>query len=117
MKIVNCPICMGLGFVMLRKDNYETKYHCICRFGEAHKYEGSECSKHATKYYCASIDALTSGIIDAVIADNQKRYGIKKVADRWMKPDEPVLTKEQIKEMRDMAWAYMKVKLEDPFVR
>lgn len=114
---VSCPICMGKGFIITKNKNYDFKYRCRCRHGESHHYDGKECTKHATNYYCASIDTLPSGTIDQIVADNEKRYGIKRVGDRWMRPDEPVLTQEQVKEMRSMAWAYMKVKLEDPFVR
>lgn len=111
MNIIGCPICMGKGFAIVRKQNYDFKHHCTCRFGDSHKYEGRECSKHQTDYYCASIDTLPSGTIDALIADNQKRYDIKKVGDRWMKPEEHNLTQDQVKEMKAMAWAMMKVSI------
>lgn len=109
---ITCLICLPTpGIVMLRKGNYETKYHCRCKLGEPHRYEGSECSKYTTHYYCASVDTLPAGTIEALISDNEKRYGIRKVGDRWMKPDGVNLSPEQVNEMKQMAWAMMKVNI------
>lgn len=112
MKIIDCPICLtSPGFVMVRKDAYETKYHCTCRNGDIHRYDGQECSKYKSYYKCSSIDTLPSGIVDGIIADNSKRYGIYKTAGRWYKPEDPNLNADQIAEMKAMAWAMMKINL------
>ena len=109
---VDCPICITTpGIVMVRKDTYEIKHHCTCRLGDPHKYNGADCSDHKTRFYCASIDTLPSGTIDSIISENQKKYGIRKVGGRWMKPDSVQLSPETIADMRDAVLTMINVQI------
>lgn len=107
---VNCPICMGLGFVMIRKQNYEFKYRCNCPSGNNHRYDGREC-KRKNNYYCPSINDLPSGTEEELVRANIKRHNLKKAGDRFLMDKDPPLTKEQIREMKELAWQMMKVKI------
>lgn len=98
---VDCPICMGKGFALVWRKGYEYKMRCKCRHGEAHSYEGAEC-KHQSRYYCASVEDLPPDEINKLIADNCKRYGIRKVGDRWMRDTSERLTDADMAEFRKL---------------
>lgn len=96
---VDCIVCMGQGFVQVRKGIYDYKYHCTCRHGEAHKYDGEECVKQKSRYFVPSVDSLPSGEIERIKADNIKRYDLRKAGDRWLKELSERLTDAQVSEL------------------
>lgn len=104
---INCTTCMDKGFILFRKDTYETKYHCTCRRGEAYKYDGTQC-KHQSKYTCAEVPGW---IAKQVSEDNIKRYGLRKAGDRYMMDRDPKLTPDEMKQYKAMAWEMMGVRI------
>lgn len=103
---INCTTCMDKGFILFRKD-YEYKYHCACRKGEAHKYDGAQC-KHQSKYTCAEVPGW---IAKQVSDDNIKRYGLRKAGDRYLMEMGQKLPPDEIQDIKAMAWQMMGVKL------
>ena len=108
---VDCPICMGKGFALVRKDTYEYKYACTCRHGDAHRYDGAECPKHKSRYRCGTVDELPSGTVDELIRDNMKRYGIVKSGGRYLMEMGQKLPPDEIQDIKAMAWQMMGVKV------
>jgi hypothetical protein len=99
---VDCPICYPnySGIVIIRKENYDCVYQCTCWAGIEKDYDGQKCSRR-TQYYLPKIDSLPSGIIDEIIKDNCKRYGLVIKDGKYYKDSEKMLSKEQIQEYRE----------------
>lgn len=93
---------MGLGFVRLRKNNYEFVYHCTCRHGEKYnvKWTDKEGKEHTG---ASSVDTLPAGTIEEIKNGNIKRYSLKKAGNRYLKEFEPKLTDDERKQYRELA--------------
>lgn len=98
---VNCTICMDFGFVLLIKGWYETKYHCTCKAGTVHAYDGTQLEgDHRSQYICRSIAEVTS--TDEISKTNIRRHGLVKQGPYWFKQDAPKLSTEEIADIRKL---------------